>query len=208
MLVYSCGSLWTSIIPCLALQGVGSAIAESGSLRAKVLLRMSGAPLPFDWAQKKLISSPLLSPVNSENDRETKQYTALDYVNAIVRTLNRWVAPFGFSLPICTPDASLRLRLARYDTPPPLPPPAPSSAPSSSLPPLKFLPSDVITHLVYLTDGKVPVDVSAIEALGIKVVPVSPEQQPLEVASGGGRKKVRFGVENVRRGLKDVLRSL
>ncbi|KAJ7239010.1 hypothetical protein B0H12DRAFT_1136546 [Mycena haematopus] len=40
MLVYSCGSLWTSLIPCLALRGVAAAIARSRSLRAKVLLHL------------------------------------------------------------------------------------------------------------------------------------------------------------------------
>ncbi|KAF8213769.1 UPF0052-domain-containing protein [Mycena galopus ATCC 62051] len=64
MLVYSCGSLWTSLIPCLALRGVAAAIARSRSLRAKVLL------------------------LNAKNDRETDGYTAMDYLNAIVRTLN------------------------------------------------------------------------------------------------------------------------
>ncbi|KAF7367414.1 hypothetical protein MSAN_00804000 [Mycena sanguinolenta] len=64
MLVYSCGSLWTSLIPCLALRGVAAAIARSRSLRAKVLL------------------------LNAKNDRETDGYTAVDYINAIVRTLN------------------------------------------------------------------------------------------------------------------------
>ncbi|KAF8167884.1 hypothetical protein B0H34DRAFT_646295 [Crassisporium funariophilum] len=83
VLVYSCGSLWTSIIPCLALRGVAGAIARSSSLRAKVLL------------------------LNVENDRETDGYTAVDYIQfvqssspnspiliglmhtrAIVRTLN------------------------------------------------------------------------------------------------------------------------
>ncbi|KAF8665082.1 hypothetical protein AX16_000550 [Volvariella volvacea WC 439] len=64
VLVYSCGSLWTSIIPCLALRGVASSIARSRSLRAKILL------------------------LNSENDRETHGYTAADYIQALVRTLN------------------------------------------------------------------------------------------------------------------------
>ncbi|KAH8799563.1 hypothetical protein DL96DRAFT_1564550 [Flagelloscypha sp. PMI_526] len=64
VLVYSCGSLWTSIIPCLALRGVGPAIARSRSLKAKILL------------------------LNSQNDRETEEYTAADYIHAIARTLN------------------------------------------------------------------------------------------------------------------------
>lgn len=64
VLVYSCGSLWTSVMPTLCLRGVAQAIAGSHALRAKVLL------------------------LNSENDRETDGYTAVDYVSAIVRTLN------------------------------------------------------------------------------------------------------------------------
>jgi len=64
ILVYSCGSLWTSIIPCLALRGVAAGIARSSSLRAKILL------------------------LNCKNDRETDGYTAADYIYAIVRTLN------------------------------------------------------------------------------------------------------------------------
>ncbi len=38
VLVYSCGSLWTSIIPCLALRGLATSIAQSKSLKAKVML--------------------------------------------------------------------------------------------------------------------------------------------------------------------------
>ncbi|KAF4572468.1 hypothetical protein EYR36_006973 [Pleurotus pulmonarius] len=64
VLVYSCGSLWTSIMPCLALRGVSTAIARSRSLRIKVLL------------------------LNGTNDRETSGYTAVDYILSIVRTLN------------------------------------------------------------------------------------------------------------------------
>ncbi|KAF9651293.1 UPF0052-domain-containing protein [Thelephora ganbajun] len=64
VLVYSCGSLWTSIMPCLALRGVAKGIAKSHSLKAKVLL------------------------LNSKNDRETEGYTAVDFINAIVRMLN------------------------------------------------------------------------------------------------------------------------
>ncbi|KAI9450508.1 UPF0052-domain-containing protein [Lactarius psammicola] len=75
VLVYSCGSLWTSIIPCLALRGVASAIARSGTLRAKVLF------------------------LNSKNDRETEGYTAVDYILAIARTLNEryQTEPYGLA---------------------------------------------------------------------------------------------------------------
>ncbi|KZV65373.1 UPF0052-domain-containing protein [Peniophora sp. CONT] len=73
VLVYSCGSLWTSIMPCLTLKGVGPAIARSHSLRAKVLF------------------------LNSQNDRETMDYTAVDYIQAIVNALSaRYQSePFG-----------------------------------------------------------------------------------------------------------------
>ncbi|KAH9855840.1 UPF0052-domain-containing protein [Lenzites betulinus] len=64
VLVYSCGSLWTSIMPCLALKGVANGIARSRSLKAKILL------------------------LNSANDRETDGYTAVDYIRTITRTLN------------------------------------------------------------------------------------------------------------------------
>ncbi|KAH6917168.1 hypothetical protein BKA70DRAFT_1367687 [Coprinopsis sp. MPI-PUGE-AT-0042] len=74
VLVYSCGSLWTSIMPCLALRGVATAIASSYSLRAKVLL------------------------LNYENDRETEGYTATDYIDAIVRTLNTGYAKPRYGL--------------------------------------------------------------------------------------------------------------
>ncbi|KIL70615.1 hypothetical protein M378DRAFT_183240 [Amanita muscaria Koide BX008] len=73
VLVYSCGSLWTSIIPCLAMGGVAAAIARSPTLRAKVLL------------------------LNSVNDRETEGYSATDYILAITKTLNSTYEshPFG-----------------------------------------------------------------------------------------------------------------
>ncbi|KIK54602.1 hypothetical protein GYMLUDRAFT_76941 [Collybiopsis luxurians FD-317 M1] len=74
VLVYSCGSLWTSIMPCLALRGVARAIAGSSSLRAKILL------------------------LNSENDRETEGYSAIDYLQAIARTLNSQYQPQPFGL--------------------------------------------------------------------------------------------------------------
>lgn len=59
MLVYSCGSLWTSIVPCLVLRGVPSAIAWSGTLRHKVLL------------------------LNGQHDRETDGLDALNFVEYV-----------------------------------------------------------------------------------------------------------------------------
>ena len=62
-LVYSCGSLYTSIIPCLALRGVGHAIRTSQTLKHKVLL------------------------LNGSRDRETPGYDAVDFVEAIFAAL-------------------------------------------------------------------------------------------------------------------------
>lgn len=62
-LVYSCGSLWTSLVPCLALRGVAKAIKDSPSLRYKILL------------------------LNSTHDRETAGLDAIDFVNVIYRAL-------------------------------------------------------------------------------------------------------------------------
>lgn len=63
-LVYSCGSLYTSVIPCLALRGVGTAIRTSPSLKQKVLL------------------------LNGTHDRETPGYDAKDFVEAIRSALS------------------------------------------------------------------------------------------------------------------------
>lgn len=63
VLVYSCGSLYTSIIPCLALKGVASAIAASATLRARILL------------------------LNATNDRETPDYKASEHISAIASAL-------------------------------------------------------------------------------------------------------------------------
>ena len=50
VLIYSCGSLWTSIMPCLALKGVANAIAGSRMLKAKVLLRRLSRLPTFTWS--------------------------------------------------------------------------------------------------------------------------------------------------------------
>lgn len=64
-LIYSCGSLWTSIVPCLALRSVATSIATSPTLRWKVLL------------------------LNSVQDRETRGMDARRFVDAICGSLNR-----------------------------------------------------------------------------------------------------------------------
>ncbi|KAF9386377.1 hypothetical protein CPB97_003768 [Podila verticillata] len=63
-LVYSIGSLYTSIIPCLILKDVGRGIAESRSLKNKIFM------------------------LNGTNDRETPDYTALDFIWAVTTAMN------------------------------------------------------------------------------------------------------------------------
>lgn len=63
-LVYSIGSLYTSILPSLILRKVGHAIAHSPSLRHKILI------------------------LNGTTDRETDGYTALDFIGTITNALN------------------------------------------------------------------------------------------------------------------------
>lgn len=63
LLVYSIGSLYTSIVPVLLADGIGRAITTTNSTKYKVLL------------------------VNSENDRETEGMDVWDYVDALVRAV-------------------------------------------------------------------------------------------------------------------------
>ncbi|KAI9338809.1 hypothetical protein BDR26DRAFT_838075 [Obelidium mucronatum] len=60
-IIYAMGSLYTSLLPCLVVAGVGSLISQDYS---KILL------------------------LNGTHDRETESYTALDFILAITDTLN------------------------------------------------------------------------------------------------------------------------
>ncbi|KAJ7171747.1 UPF0052-domain-containing protein [Mycena crocata] len=149
MLVYSCGSLWTSIIPCLALRGVAAAIARSRSLRAKVLLQPSvfvSLMLAAWWLPPETISFPSqLIPVftvNSKNDRETDGYTAVDYINAIVGTLNAHYNTQSYGL-------------------------AYGAGANTTFPVSAF-----ITDLVFLKDTSVPIDLRHITAMGVRCTEV------------------------------------
>ncbi|PGH11262.1 hypothetical protein AJ79_04997 [Helicocarpus griseus UAMH5409] len=63
-IVYSIGSLYTSIIPCIILKGVGKAICNSGA-RQKILI--------------------LNGSIDRETGPATRPFTAVDFVEAIVR---------------------------------------------------------------------------------------------------------------------------
>lgn len=105
-LVYTCGSLFTSIMPCLALRGVGTAIATSPSLKYRVLL------------------------LNSRFDRETPSgYTASDFVEAVRATCSE---SFG-----------------GHDAP-------------------QLEARELVSHVVYIKSGEMPVDEEALEVRAIR----------------------------------------
>ncbi|CAG8532286.1 4262_t:CDS:2 [Cetraspora pellucida] len=110
-LIYSIGSLYTSIMPCLILRGVGKAIAESTTLKRKILI------------------------LNGSNDRETDQFTALDFITSIVDGCNSSLKFDGFW-------------------------------------PKEYPAKKYITHLIYLDNSFVKVNVLEIEKLGIECVRV------------------------------------
>ncbi|ORY88954.1 hypothetical protein BCR35DRAFT_288228 [Leucosporidium creatinivorum] len=127
-LIYSPGSLYTSIIPCLALRGVGEAIATSSTIRAKVLF------------------------LNSSLDRETPDYTALDFVEAIRSACSGTYGEEG--------------RAHRWEA------------------------RDLISHVVYIEEGEVQVDTSALESLGIASIPLSMPGRRFD--EEGARKALRI----------------
>ncbi len=62
--IYGIGSLWTSIIPCLVLEGIGEAIAS--------------------------LKGPKIALLNCCHDRETDHMSALDYIDSMTNSLNRY----------------------------------------------------------------------------------------------------------------------
>lgn len=179
-LIYSIGSLYTSIVPCLILRSIGNAIAHSTSLKQKILL------------------------LNGSNDRETSGYTALDFIKTITDALNQSrkidarrafyqscteselsavastvvsgssssttttdSGSFAGTVPSSCNSSGFAYAGSMPGTPPHNYPPFPDH---------QFVPdppSSFITHLVYLENGLIPVDVDAIVALGIQCVKIS-----------------------------------
>lgn len=131
-LVYSIGSLYTSIVPCLILRHVGNTIAHSSSLRKKILL------------------------LNGSNDRETSDYDAMDFIQTITAALNQ--------------SRNIDARHAFYETCDTTSGLATPPFPEYEFNP--YSPSSFITHLIYLDNSAIPVDVKAIESLGIKCVSI------------------------------------
>ncbi|ORX47998.1 UPF0052-domain-containing protein [Hesseltinella vesiculosa] len=172
-LVYSMGSLFTSLVPNLILRNIGKAIAESHSLKFKVLL------------------------LNGSHDRETHGFTAMDFITTITGALNesqridcrrafyetaahlkhhylRMTPNMGDHIEPASRSASQHHSFhgsldSGY---------ASSNSPMAHFPPFPdqlfhaSSPSVYITHLVYLDKSEIVVDVEAIESIGIKCIQV------------------------------------
>ncbi|KAI9026523.1 hypothetical protein CLU79DRAFT_698377 [Phycomyces nitens] len=140
-LVYSIGSLYTSILPCLILRGVGNAIARSPTLRHKILM------------------------LNGHNDRETGDFCGIDFIKKITEALNESQLIdarrqyYDRNLPHVTDQNTDLFNV----------PPFPSDLIPFS-PPRTF-----ITHLIYLSNSRIKVDVESIERLGITCIEIEPE---------------------------------
>ncbi|KAK9687099.1 hypothetical protein K7432_014914 [Basidiobolus ranarum] len=128
-LLYSIGSLYTSIMPCLVLRGVGNAIANSPSLRNKILM------------------------LNGSHDREVDGYTAIDFIQAITNGLNfsRQVDASAIHAECKSPTVLTEQALTFPISPSINPEPA----------------SKFITHLIYLDNSQIHVDLNEVQALGI-----------------------------------------
>lgn len=205
-LVYSIGSLYTSILPNLILRKVGHAIAHSPSLRHKILI------------------------LNGTTDRETDGYTALDFIGTITNALNesqlidarrkfydthkeedivdinarqtndyyarpvdhgfrQWPPPPAVTThhnsvhrinttsttngrsttPNAQQEGYMGAANGSFCNSQPFPPELVPNKP----------PSTYITHLIYLSNSLVPVDVPAVESLGIKCIMAQPD--PLSI---------------------------
>ncbi|CAG8528675.1 4324_t:CDS:2 [Diversispora eburnea] len=108
-LIYSIGSLYTSIMPCLVLKGVGKAIIESTTLKRKILI------------------------LNGYNDLETDGYIASDFAKAIINGCN-------------------------------------SSLKSSGLWSNEYQANKYISHMIFLDNSQINVDILEIEKLGIECI--------------------------------------
>ncbi|TPX61619.1 hypothetical protein PhCBS80983_g00900 [Powellomyces hirtus] len=77
--IFGCGSLYTSILPCLIVPGVGRLLADKIPV---------APPAPFPIRGGPPLSRVKLLLLNGSHDRETEGYTALDFIYAITDALN------------------------------------------------------------------------------------------------------------------------
>ncbi|KAI9012970.1 hypothetical protein BC832DRAFT_528845 [Gaertneriomyces semiglobifer] len=148
-ILYGCGSLYTSILPCLIVPGVGRLLADS--------------KLPIQQ----------IVMLNGTHDRETHSYTALDFILAITDALNYSVVSETEQRSRTRrryPSQGAVQALACLET-------RSNGTPHHCFGRrycvVPHAPSKYITHLVFPEDGEVTVDIEKIEGLGIKCIRVA-----------------------------------
>lgn len=82
-IIYGCGSLYTSILPCLIVPGVGRLLADPVP---RAINPRSVMPLPYPL--RNHLSRVKLLLLNGTHDRETEGYSAMDFILAITDALN------------------------------------------------------------------------------------------------------------------------
>lgn len=223
-------------MPCLALAGVGSSIKQSRSLRAKVLIRaslsrarlctLSNLPDKTLFLDSQLGQRPRDQRLRCDRlhrrDRSNAQSVRFSLSHHLLlfpsSVSDNSSCSYSYDVPPGStyPNSSTTVTLS----------PSLALSPSATHPQQQHLkPSDLITHILYLTNGRVPIDVQAIEvrfypafvpmilcslltfatqALGIRTIAVesSPSASP---NAGGGGESPMFGTTAVRKGLERVL---
>ncbi|KAJ3190172.1 hypothetical protein HDU85_000463 [Gaertneriomyces sp. JEL0708] len=208
-ILYGCGSLYTSILPCLIVPGVGRLLADS-----KLPIQQVTSPIDANIPPVNALRRPKIVMLNGTHDRETHSYTALDFILAITDALNysvvseteqrsrtrrRYPSQGAVQALACletrsngTPHHCLSMwckshgrsacTVASHDE---------SHLASESgrrYCVVPHAPSKYITHLVYPEDGEVTVDIEKIEGLGIKCI---------RVATTGGQSSGFYSVDEL-----------
>ncbi|KAJ3002774.1 hypothetical protein HKX48_002117 [Thoreauomyces humboldtii] len=86
-IMYGCGSLYTSILPCLVVPGVGRLLADGGA-SASTSARTKRPAVPSPFPVRTPLSRVKVLLLNGSHDRETMGYEALDFILAITDALN------------------------------------------------------------------------------------------------------------------------
>ncbi|KAI5810983.1 hypothetical protein DFH27DRAFT_530657 [Peziza echinospora] len=163
--VYSIGSLYTSIIPCLILRGIGHAIS-SPAIKSKILI-LNGS---LDRET---------GPIDAHNP--AANFSASDFVRAIARACvdsqSRKVPT-----PVLTSNNNPMLASSRFPT-----------SVSAFVPPSEYV--KYVTHVVYLVgEGAPRVDTKELGRWGVRCVRVKEKEVVDESGSGGRgiRRKVLY----------------
>ncbi|KAI9028850.1 hypothetical protein CLU79DRAFT_736370 [Phycomyces nitens] len=189
-LVYAIGSLYTSIVPCLVLRNVGNTIAQSQSLKHKIFLlngtndRETGGYTALDFI------ATVTAALNESQRIDARRAFYQSYDSEPAHVIDSRSPPqhhHSFnSHPGAIPFQRAGSTISSYNSSPTSTAPSSYSShtvsgsmpgsPSHHYPPFPdhlfypSPPSSFITHLVYLHNSAIPVDVQAIQKLGIEPI--------------------------------------